>query len=807
MSHPSIKNPPGIGTQSGVTSSAPMGYFVDHKKGEVNELKQLLKNINVERDVRRKRDIIKKVIAYMTLGIDVSRLFTDMIMAIETKDIVVKKMVYLYLCNYAHKQPDMAIMCINTLRRDCDNEDPLVRGLALRSLCNLRMISIIEYVEQPLRKALADLSPYVRKTGVVGVLKLYTLSKEFVEDGKFIESLYTMLQDIDTSVISNVIMVLEEILSQKTGGLKLSQGLMIYLLGRLGEFSEWGLNAVLELVSRYQTSSEAEIFAIMNLLDPVLRSSNSCSVLAVLKCFLHFTDQFPELQPQVYIRIKPPLLTMITGGSPEIQYVLLKHLEMILNQPSAANVFNDEFRQLFIRYNEPTPVKYIKVSLLCHLVNTANTQEILAELYEYVTDMDRELAVSAITAISNIALKIPSMAPYIIEKLIELMDLEVEHIRTESIRSLAFIVKKYPQLKAPILPQLPKYLAQLDDSPAKTEVVWLIGEFGEEIEDAPYLLEPVAKSYAEQSYETKLELLTAILKLFFKRPPETVAILGNLLTDALNDSSHQDLRDRALFYYRALQHDLELASNLCLSRASSLDGIHRLGAVLGGNVERLVYRQLNSLSVVFGQPSSEFIQAQYLTLDSESGAMIDQSPLSRQVSGGITTSPVVSTNGTSAVDKSESPSCPFQLTQGFVMSASVFQALWSSVDSREYSAKRVCQLAGVSASTSCVENALSAAHIYTMASGSLPPPLSGCKLFLYCLCQPPSADLLTDAEVDLSPFHVLLQLTYEIPSGDVNVVTKSDNKALQPIQIEQFLVHLVTVLATVYSVIEICQFR
>ena len=74
----------------------------------------------------------------MTLGIDVSRLFTDMIMvpsnfqvqksivhaviqlsqAIETKDIVIKKMVYLYLCNYAHKEPEMAIMCINSLRRD-----------------------------------------------------------------------------------------------------------------------------------------------------------------------------------------------------------------------------------------------------------------------------------------------------------------------------------------------------------------------------------------------------------------------------------------------------------------------------------------------------------------------------------------------------------------------------------------------------------------------------------------------------------------------------------------------------------------
>ncbi len=83
-----------------------------------------------------------------------------------------KKMIYLYLSNYAHSEPEMAIMCINSLRRDCDNEDPLVRGLALRSLCSLRMESMLEYVEQPLHKAFDDISAYVRKTAVMSVLKV-----------------------------------------------------------------------------------------------------------------------------------------------------------------------------------------------------------------------------------------------------------------------------------------------------------------------------------------------------------------------------------------------------------------------------------------------------------------------------------------------------------------------------------------------------------------------------------------------------------------------------------------------------------
>ena len=48
----------------------------------------------------------------------------------------------------------------------------MVRGLALRSLCSLKLESILEYVQQPLNKSLSDVSAYVRKTGVLGILKV-----------------------------------------------------------------------------------------------------------------------------------------------------------------------------------------------------------------------------------------------------------------------------------------------------------------------------------------------------------------------------------------------------------------------------------------------------------------------------------------------------------------------------------------------------------------------------------------------------------------------------------------------------------
>jgi hypothetical protein len=38
--------------------------------------------------------------------------------ACNTKDLVVKKMVYLYLCNYAQSNPELTLLAINTLQKD-----------------------------------------------------------------------------------------------------------------------------------------------------------------------------------------------------------------------------------------------------------------------------------------------------------------------------------------------------------------------------------------------------------------------------------------------------------------------------------------------------------------------------------------------------------------------------------------------------------------------------------------------------------------------------------------------------------------
>ena len=78
--------------------------------GETHELRQELNHQS--RD--KKKSAVKKVIANMTVGKDVSMLFTDVVNCMQTGDTQLKKLVYLYLINYAKSNPDLTILAVNT---------------------------------------------------------------------------------------------------------------------------------------------------------------------------------------------------------------------------------------------------------------------------------------------------------------------------------------------------------------------------------------------------------------------------------------------------------------------------------------------------------------------------------------------------------------------------------------------------------------------------------------------------------------------------------------------------------------------
>jgi AP-4 complex subunit beta-1 len=692
-------------------AAVPDSYFTESRKGEINELRNLLKGFAAERDQARKRDIIKKVIAYMTLGIDVSRLFTEMMLAIETRyvklemnvvvvvvvvvvawvvvdvvaaavvvvvsrdpsvypstihdqttnidayepynitddsDLVIKKMVYLYLTNYARSHPELAQMCTNTLQKDCGNDDPMVRGLALRSLAGLGLSQMLEYISEPVRRGLTDPHAYVRKTAVLGALKVYRMDREAFADANFTDTLYDMLRDPDASVVANCVICLNEVMRESpAGGMAINRAIMLHLLNRIHEFNEFAKVQILDLVPRYIPADDDEAYQIMNLLDPVLRTTDSGATMATIKAFLSLADSITggdaessaALKLQIVRRVKAPLVTQISSGSSEIMYSLLKHVSVLTE--IAPGVFDDEYRQFYVRYNEPTHVKYLKIAILPRLSNPDNAPDIVSELAECVHDTNAKFSKLAIRSMGQIADQEkggPGAAEAIARRLVDMLDSAVEHVSSEAALALTTLVRKNPSLRDLIAPPLVRSLKYVS-SQGKAAVIYLLAECGEVIKEAPYALERLIDSYDDLKQETdvKTALLTATVRLFFQRPPEVQRMLGRLLAHATNDVSSQDLHDRALLYYRLLRsmndghhHNLATLESIVRTDCSVTGPGQRFAEDVMNDYGTMV-EEFNTLSILYGKPSINFIAEEFRVKYTKMPA---EHPLSSGDSGG-----------------------------------------------------------------------------------------------------------------------------------------------------------------------------
>ncbi|CUA75787.1 AP-1 complex subunit beta-1 [Rhizoctonia solani] len=579
------------------------------RKGENYELRA---DLNSEYRDRRK-DAIKRVIANMTVGKDVSGLFPDVLKNMQTEDLEQKKLVYLYLMNYAKSQPELVILAVNTFVKDSNDPNPLVRALAIRTMGCLRAEKIIDYLSDPLHKALKDQDPYVRKTAALCVAKLYELKPELAIDNGFLEQLLDMVSDSNPMVVSNAVAALVDIHTttlemsdpDSRGLFELSQDILSKLLIALNECSEWGRVTILNCLARYRTTDEKEAEHICERIMPQFQHVNGSVVLAAIKAIMvhikHVSRQ--QLQTQLIRKMAPPLVSLISA-EPEVQWVALRNINLLLQVEP--NLLQNEMRVFFCKYNDPPYVKVEKLDIMVRLAAEKNVDTLLSELKEYASEADVEFVRRAIKTIGYCAIKIEASAERCVNVLLDLIATRVSYVVQEAIVVVKDILRKYPSRYEGVIPIVCTALEELDEPEARASLVWIIGEHAEKIDNAGDLLEGFVDSFLEEAYPVQLQILAATVKLFLKKPGPSQAVVQRVLQTATKDCDSPDVRDRAYIYWRllSLTSDAAAGKSVILAMRPPIE-LPRT-AIPVPVLEELI-RDLSSLASVYHKPAETFI--------------------------------------------------------------------------------------------------------------------------------------------------------------------------------------------------------
>lgn len=592
------------------TNSTSHSYF--EKKGEVNELRKIFKELMEKSPVSNEelRNALKKLISVLTLGIDLTSIFTEILMFSYTDDIISKKMIYLYLTNYAKKNKELAIMAINTFMKDCRHTEGKIRGIALKTLCSLNISTALEYVKQQVLSLIDDRDFYVRKIAVMGCLRLYYLDHDFFIEQNLIDKLYNLLKDPHKSVVMCAINVLNEIMIEE-GGMAINSKIILYLMNRFEDFDVYGKQTILGLVVKYKPKKDKELFDLMNLLEDNLKQNHIPLCMSIINVFLEFTKNKPKIFEQVKKHICPKFLMMLSSSEEEELYNILKHI-LFLTKSTAKEFFKQHYKLFYCRANDKNYNQQLKIKILVELATKENINEIVEEFSEYAGEKDQFFARYSIQGLGNLLKKFPDKSLIILKRLLIFIKMGKDSMIRNILNVLKDIVSYIDKIPTELASIFDSFLDENIEEKTAIALLDIIGQVPNQIEVSPYLAEHIFNLIIEKKIlakkEINLHLLNCIIRIFLERPGETLGILSKVFSFLFSEESDfnqdVDLIERASFYYNLLKYDINKLKEII--DKEDYKNIEQ-------NTEKKFLEEiaeigLNDLRIIYNQPISQFVK-------------------------------------------------------------------------------------------------------------------------------------------------------------------------------------------------------
>ena len=234
-----------------------------------------------------------------------------------------------------------------------------------------------------------------------------------------------------------------------------------------------------------------------------------------------------------------------------------------------------------------------------------NYFDILSELEEYANEKSSTFAKYSIRKIGELALRVDSSLQAVVEILKKLLTHQIDYIVSESFCVLRDLIRKYPALINEFMHLIENSIQIISNDPrGLSALIFIIGEFGQKIENAPYILEFLSKLEIHSS-EFAYSLLLAGCKLFFKSPGEMQPILGKIFELILNNYKDVDLRDRVYYYLNLMKKDINLAEYIIAGQPNVVDYYY---SEFDDEYIDQIFAEFNSLSIIYRKPEEKFIK-------------------------------------------------------------------------------------------------------------------------------------------------------------------------------------------------------
>ena len=172
----------------------------------------------------------------------------------------------------------------------------------------------------------------------------------------------------------------------------------------------------------------------------------------------------------------------------------------------------------------------------------------------------------SINTIGKLAIKLERAADRCVQVLLQLIKTQIEYVVQETIIVIKDIFRRYPNKYESIIRDLCENLKVLDNTDARAAMVWIIGEYGERIDNSLDLMANFSENFKEEGKNVQLAILNASVKLYLKLCDPAEDLVMQVLKMSTEESDNPDLRNRGYIYWRMLSTNPDMAKEIILTQ-------------------------------------------------------------------------------------------------------------------------------------------------------------------------------------------------------------------------------------------------
>ena len=483
---------------------------------------------------------------------------------ITNSDLLTRKLACWIVQNCA-SDADSMILAVNVLIKDSSDSNPIVRALAIKTLCCMPQLFVAEYVSPILIKTLSDSSAYVRRVSTLACGKIF--HHQSSNDGlneEIIDKLYSLIRDEDTIVVINSLNVLDELLI-KEGGIVVSRNIAHYLLGRMQTFDAVSLLQIFGFLKKYHPADDDEIIDIMNVADSYLKHSQAAVVVCSVDYFIYLIKDLHHLSSDIIARASDGIIRGLSCGNHEICFQILNYLEsMLQNYTFTKNLGkNLPISLFFLKHTDPEWLKIKKLTILSYITTEDLLDTVLKEIITYVTNHSITVATESVKTIGNLLALFynTNTISHAAGEFVHLLMQRVSYVTDAVLQALCILDLPALGIVSKVMQWISLENIELLTESSQISVITLIGLHGCNLASAPYIIETCLENFENKSDSFVSALLTAVMRLFYAKPPECQEILGKIM-ERCSQRRDVNLRENSLIFVSLLSAGVHASEEL-----------------------------------------------------------------------------------------------------------------------------------------------------------------------------------------------------------------------------------------------------